>query len=129
DAGRAEILGELAPADDAVGGGQLDEVVVAPARVAGERLECGDFHERLPGAICPRGYTLQGNVSAAAAHQGERMDARSLGLEALHGARRVAGAREAPVIGEHLDRAQRHNVAVAVARREAEGAAAVFRRG
>ena len=41
DAGRAEVLGEFAPADDAVGGRELDEVVVAPAGIAGERFDCG----------------------------------------------------------------------------------------
>ena len=39
DAGRAEVLGELAPADDAVRRRELDEMVVAPAGVAGERLD------------------------------------------------------------------------------------------
>jgi hypothetical protein len=39
DAGRAKTLVEFAPADDAVFGRDLDEVVVAPAGVAGERLD------------------------------------------------------------------------------------------
>ncbi len=46
DARRAEALVELAPADDAVLGRELDEVVVAPARVAGKRLDRFDLHCR-----------------------------------------------------------------------------------
>ena len=52
DARRAEALVELAPADDAVVGRELDEVVVAPAGVAGERLDASYvgclFHDFLP---------------------------------------------------------------------------------
>jgi hypothetical protein len=48
DAGRAEALVELAPADHALVGRQLDEVVVAPAGIAGERLDGPDFHVRPP---------------------------------------------------------------------------------
>ena len=44
DSRRAEVFGKLAPADDAVVGGQLDEMIVAPAGVAGERLDGADFH-------------------------------------------------------------------------------------
>ena len=47
DAGRAEALRELAPADDAAVGGELDEMVVAPARIAAERLDA-----RYPDARC-----------------------------------------------------------------------------
>ena len=43
DAGRAEPLVELAPADDAVVGRQLDEVVVPPAGVAGEDFDACDL--------------------------------------------------------------------------------------
>ena len=43
-AGCAEALVEFAPADDAGIGGELDEVVVAPACVAGQRLDGFDFH-------------------------------------------------------------------------------------
>ncbi|MGY3650973.1 hypothetical protein [Bradyrhizobium sp. LM2.9] len=39
DAGRAEALVELAPADDTVFGRQLDEVVVSPTGIAGENFE------------------------------------------------------------------------------------------
>jgi hypothetical protein len=41
DAGRAKAFVELAPADDAVVRRQLDEMVVSPARVAGEDFEAG----------------------------------------------------------------------------------------
>ena len=41
---RAEPLVELAPADDAGVGGELDEVVVAPAGIAGQRLDAFDLH-------------------------------------------------------------------------------------
>ena len=44
DARRAEALVELAPADDAAIGRELDEMIVAPARVAGERLDARHFH-------------------------------------------------------------------------------------
>src|SRR4029079_8418235 len=44
DAGRPEPLRELAPADDAAVGAELDEVVVAPAPIAAERLDCRDLH-------------------------------------------------------------------------------------
>ena len=50
DARRAEALVELAPADDAVVGGELDEMVVAPARIAGQRLDALDLHGRSSGA-------------------------------------------------------------------------------
>ena len=49
DARRAEALVELAPADDAVVGRDLDEVVVAPAGIAGERLDALHFHGVLSG--------------------------------------------------------------------------------
>ena len=39
DAGRAKAFVEFAPADDAVLGGDLDEVVVSPAGVAGEQFD------------------------------------------------------------------------------------------
>ena len=42
DAGRAETLVELAPADNAVLGDKLDEVVVAPASVAGQGFDAFD---------------------------------------------------------------------------------------
>ena len=48
DAGRAEVLGVLAPADDAVRCGELDEMIVAPPGIAAERLDPGDFHENSP---------------------------------------------------------------------------------
>ena len=44
DAGRAEALVELAPADDAGIGRQLDEMVVAPARIADQRLDGRHLH-------------------------------------------------------------------------------------
>jgi len=54
-AGRAKTLVILAPADDAVLGHDLDEVVVPPAGVAGERLDAsylsGLFHDFLPGLL------------------------------------------------------------------------------
>ena len=43
DARRAEAFVVLAPADDAVLGGDLDEVVVAEARIGGERLDRTDL--------------------------------------------------------------------------------------
>src|SRR5262249_46896241 len=39
DAGRAKTFVIFAPADDAVLGGDLDEVVVSPARVAGQDFD------------------------------------------------------------------------------------------
>src|SRR6185436_10717518 len=50
--GRAKALVILAPADDAILGHDLDEVVVPPAGVAGERFDAsyggGFFHDFLP---------------------------------------------------------------------------------
>ena len=46
DAGRAEPLVKLAPADDAAVGRQLQEVVVAPAGIAAQHLEPGHLHRR-----------------------------------------------------------------------------------
>ena len=55
-AGRAKTFVVLAPADDTVLGHDLDEVVVAPAGVAGERFDASDlgglFHVSCPGACC-----------------------------------------------------------------------------
>jgi len=52
---RAKALVVLAPADDAVLGHDLDEVVVAPAGVAGERFDAsyggGLFHVPAPGLL------------------------------------------------------------------------------
>ncbi len=48
DPRRAEAFVEFAPADDAGIRGQLDVVVVAPARVAGQRFDGSDFHGFLP---------------------------------------------------------------------------------
>ena len=42
DAGRAKTFVVFAPADDAVFGHDLDEVIVAPAGVAGERFDASD---------------------------------------------------------------------------------------
>ena len=47
DARRAETLVELAPADDAAVGRQLQEIVVAPAGVAAQHLEPGHLHDRI----------------------------------------------------------------------------------
>jgi hypothetical protein len=44
DAGRAEPFRELAPTDDGAVGAELHELVVAPARIAGERLHARDLH-------------------------------------------------------------------------------------
>ena len=44
DAGRAEALVVFAPPDDAFVGRKLDEAVVAPAPVAMQRLDPGNFH-------------------------------------------------------------------------------------
>jgi len=56
DAGRSKALVVLAPADDAVLGHDLDEVVIPPAGVAGERYNAsylgGLFHDFLPGICC-----------------------------------------------------------------------------
>lgn len=43
NAGRAETLVEFAPADDAVLGRQLDEMIVSPAGIAGKDLEACCF--------------------------------------------------------------------------------------
>ena len=48
DAGRAETLVELAPADDAVIGRELQEVVIAPAGIGAQHFKPGDFHSPLP---------------------------------------------------------------------------------
>ena len=42
-AGRAKALVIFAPADDAVFGHDLDEVIIAPAGVAGERFDASDI--------------------------------------------------------------------------------------
>ena len=56
DAGRAKAFVEFAPADQAVLGRQLDEVIVAPAGVAGKRFDAADAgclgHDFLPGLLC-----------------------------------------------------------------------------
>src|SRR2546423_928824 len=44
DPGRAEALVELAPADDAVRGRQLQEVVVPPPGIAMQGLDRADLH-------------------------------------------------------------------------------------
>ena len=44
DSRRAEAFVELAPADDAAVGREFDKVIVAPSRVAGERLDARHFH-------------------------------------------------------------------------------------
>src|SRR5215469_4891067 len=62
DAGRAKALVVFAPADDAFVGRELDEAVVAPARIAMQRLDPGDFHRGSfplrcrpgPGTVRPR---------------------------------------------------------------------------
>ena len=58
NAGRAKALVVLAPADDAVLGHDLDEVVIPPAGVAGERFDASDlggfFHGFLPRGCCCR---------------------------------------------------------------------------
>ena len=59
DAGRAEVLGELAPADDAVGRRELDEMVVAPAGIAGERFDAADFHRIPRSRATPRGAVIR----------------------------------------------------------------------
>jgi hypothetical protein len=48
DPGRAEAFVELAPADDAVVGGQLEEMVIPPARVAAQDFEARHFHRHSP---------------------------------------------------------------------------------
>lgn len=48
DAGGAEPLVELAPAHHPVVGGQLDEMIVAPAGVAGQRRDACNLHGSLP---------------------------------------------------------------------------------
>src|ERR1700733_3705825 len=50
DAGRAEAFVEFAPADDAVIGGDLDEMVVPPAGVAGEDVNAAYFRYLRHGA-------------------------------------------------------------------------------
>jgi hypothetical protein len=44
DARRAEALIVFAPADNAVVGGELDEVIVAPAGIGSEGFDGRDFH-------------------------------------------------------------------------------------
>src|SRR5437660_11439054 len=46
--GRAEALVELAPADDAVIGRQLQKVIIPPAGVAAKDVETRDFHRHSP---------------------------------------------------------------------------------
>jgi hypothetical protein len=47
DAGRTKTFVEFTPADDAVFGGDLEEMVVSPAGIAGE-----DFHTSYLGGLC-----------------------------------------------------------------------------
>jgi hypothetical protein len=55
DAGRTEAFVEFAPPDDPVLGCDLDEVVIPPAGIAGERFDASDAgrlaHGFLPGAV------------------------------------------------------------------------------
>ena len=48
DAGGPEAFVEFAPSDDAAFGRDLDEVIVAPARIAVPRLNLDDLHGRHP---------------------------------------------------------------------------------
>ena len=48
DAGCAKAFVILTPADDAAIGGELDEMIVAPARVGGQQFNALDFHVLLP---------------------------------------------------------------------------------
>ena len=81
DAGRAEALVELAPADDAVGGRQLDEVVVAPAGIAMKGLERHDLHRGSPTRVSSRptvrSFWRRGNPSVTTAARPRRGKARS----------------------------------------------------
>ena len=44
----SETLVELAPGDDAVVGGQLEEMIIPPAGVTAEDFETGHLHRRAP---------------------------------------------------------------------------------
>src|SRR6185295_4294772 len=72
---RAKTLVVLAPADDAVLGHDLDEVVVPPAGVACERFDASDlgglFHDFLPRACCC-GWADNNNGSAGRSIVGGR---------------------------------------------------------
>ena len=50
-AGCAKALVKFAPTDNARIGGELDEVVIAPACVAGQRLDALDYHASSPPAF------------------------------------------------------------------------------
>src|SRR5207342_247133 len=86
DAGRAEALVVFAPAHDTFVGRELDEAVVAPARVAMQRLDPGDFHRGSsplrcrpgPGTVRP---ALVARMSVAKCGMGvPRISARCAGL-------------------------------------------------
>src|SRR5215831_2165580 len=64
---RAKPLIELAPAHDACLGGELDEVIVAPACIAGERLDVDDLHRRFSPAATGKPSTGARSPAAAAA--------------------------------------------------------------
>src|SRR5208282_4707146 len=48
DPGRTEAFVELAPADDALVGGELQKMVIPPARVTAQDFETRDLHRRSP---------------------------------------------------------------------------------
>src|SRR5882757_2519040 len=73
-AGRAKTLVIFAPTDDAVFGHDLDEVVVAPTGVAGERFDASYLgclgHDFLPGLLLSLGDNKQGSPGASIGRAG-----------------------------------------------------------
>jgi hypothetical protein len=54
DARRAKALVELAPAGDPVVGRELQEIIVAPARIGAQHLKARDLHRSLPSKVSRR---------------------------------------------------------------------------
>src|SRR6185503_8488818 len=73
-AGRAKPLVVLAPADDAVLGHDLDEVVVAKAGVAGERFDASDLGGLFHGFSFPRAVVLIGPITTMEWRAGQLQD-------------------------------------------------------
>src|SRR5262249_17264174 len=64
---RAEAFVEFTPADDACIRAQLDEMIVAPARIAGERFDVCNLHRRSPPAAAGEPNMAVGHLAAVEA--------------------------------------------------------------
>src|SRR5882762_9592162 len=67
--GRAEALVELAPADDALVGGQLQKVMLPPAGVAAKDVETRDLHRHSPVARYVRNLSTPPSARVTAVSQ------------------------------------------------------------